>query len=406
MNPVMLYKNIAIIGGSFSAIAAKLRSLGKLPEPYRLVIIEPRSHFQYVFAFPRACVLPGFENDLFVPYNKLFDSPAQGIVVTAKADSITPTHVILDRPVSESIVGISDSKKLTKEISYDYLIYAAGANHPPPTNLNSSWMKEDGIAKLKEYQLKIRKAEKILVVGGGAAGLELAAEIKEKYPEKSVTLVHSRTMYLTPYKKELHEYAYQILKRLGVEQILGERVMTPKDEAFDGIMRVVETNKGRKIECDLQIMCTGLTPNSSVLSTLSPSAINPDTNFVKVKSTMQIDDVNFPNIFAVGDIIDSPEIKTAKTALQQASTSIDNIIKLINHKNSKESSLTLNDNKPSTPRILLYLGKQVIGQMQTFWGASVFQNPWFTWFSKSQNLGASKAWSILNIPFNKETAKL
>lgn len=37
------------------------------------------------------------------------------------------------------------------------------------------------------------KAKNIAVIGGGAVGVELATDIKSYYPEKSVTLVHSRT---------------------------------------------------------------------------------------------------------------------------------------------------------------------------------------------------------------------
>ncbi|KAJ1551153.1 hypothetical protein HK096_002844 [Nowakowskiella sp. JEL0078] len=406
----MKYLNIIIVGGSFAAIAAYLRFKGKLPKPYRIVIIEPRSHFQFVFAFPRGCVITGIENDLFVPYNKLFDSPEQGIVVSAKADSITPTHVILDRPISEAFIGVSESDKLTNEIPYEYLIYATGADHPPPTNLNNISMKKDGVAILKYYQSKISQAKKILIVGGGAAGLELAAEIKLHFPEKSVTLIHSRTQYLMSYIKKLHENVYQILERLGVEQILGERVMTPKDEAFDGIMRVVETNKGRKIECDLQIMCTGLSPNSSVLSTLSPSAVNSDTKFVKVKSTMQIDDDKFPNVFACGDITDSQESKTARNAFQHAFTCVDNIIRLIKHKKfasgTHKRDLALIVHKPSFSGIMIYLGDEIIGQMQIFWWTFVFRSRWIFKLANSKNVGASRAWYLMNIPFSKESTML
>lgn len=36
------------------------------------------------------------------------------------------------------------------------------------------------------FLLKIEKSQRILVVGGGAAGVEMAAEIKTEYPDKEV----------------------------------------------------------------------------------------------------------------------------------------------------------------------------------------------------------------------------
>ena len=39
---------------------------------------------------------------------------------------------------------------------------------------------------------KVKLAKEIVVIGGGAVGLEMAGEIATDFPDKSVTVVHSR----------------------------------------------------------------------------------------------------------------------------------------------------------------------------------------------------------------------
>lgn len=84
---------------------------------------------------------------------------------------------------------------------------------------------------------------------------ELAAEIKDFYPEKDVTLIHSRDRYLQVYKSSLHTLTFGLLKnKLGVNQILGDRVVVPKGGfSLEVKPLTVQTTKGRIIETDLPV---------------------------------------------------------------------------------------------------------------------------------------------------------
>lgn len=215
-----------------------------MPSTHRVIIIEKHSHFHYMFAFPRACVIDGWENELFVPYTKLYDSPEKGQVIQALATNITKTHVEIDRPIE----GFGTS------IEYEYLIYATGARHPEPGNLNDHDTKTGAIQRLKEVQAKIQKATKILLIGGGAVGLELSVEIREHFPEKEVTLVHSRDRYMPSYKTTMHEKTVAILAEFGVREIRGDRVVVPEGGFKDDFKMIkVATRDGKEIESDLQV---------------------------------------------------------------------------------------------------------------------------------------------------------
>ncbi|KND00645.1 uncharacterized protein SPPG_03771 [Spizellomyces punctatus DAOM BR117] len=395
------YKNIVIIGGSIFGIATamKVRYSLPLPKNYRLIIIEKHSHMHYMFAFPRASVIPGFEKELFAPYDNLFKSAKEGRVIQACATSITPTHVELDR----SVDGFGTI------VPYEYLLYGAGAKHPRPGCLSDENTKEEGVTVLKEYQARIGRSDKVLVVGGGAVGLELAAEIKEHYPEKEVTLVHSRARYLQTYKFGLHRRAYSILKNLGVRQILGDRVIIPpggfKD---DGKEIVVKTRAGLSITTDLQILCTGMIPNSALLSTLSPASINPENKYVLVKPSLQIADPRFPNVFAGGDVVDLPDIKTGISAFAHAAVAIENVVKLVEgrEKGLKDDEIKLVERSPVLPQIYLYFGLHRGVAQLSYHGYLYTAGTWLVRKHFSYNVLASRAWDWCGTPLSAETVDI
>ncbi|KAI8811006.1 hypothetical protein BJ742DRAFT_862035 [Cladochytrium replicatum] len=375
-------KNIVIIGGSFATagiILGRLRA--KLPKQFRIVIIEKHTHLHYMFAFPRAIAVGGFEEELFIPYDTVFTSPSEGVVITAVATKITPTFVELDRDISLSTLGpssVQENTITTRTITYEYLILATGAKHPSPTNFNECDTKSAGVRAIQEYRAKIKRATSVLVCGGGAAGVEVAAEIREHYPQIAVTLVHSRVRYMPGYGEGLHTEVKRILDKYGVEQILGQRVVIPEGGFVDdGIMKTIKTNRGIEIECDLQILCTGLTPNSELIAELSPGSVDPITKFVRVKPTMQIADENFPNIFAIGDVNDFPGTKTARSAFAQSYTAARNILYLIR-------------------------SRDTAGQLVLF-GWVLTLGSWFARNFSSYNLGANRAWGALGLKLSATT---
>lgn len=148
----------------FFILTAKGASVNWLADPiegYRFVVIEEKTHFNHVFAFPRASVISGFERELFVPYDNLFKGDENvGKVVNARATAIHKTHVELDREVPE----------FGTTIDYEYLVYTAGTKIPAPGRLPITTKKE-GIAMLKKYQELIKKSERPIIIGAGAVGL-------------------------------------------------------------------------------------------------------------------------------------------------------------------------------------------------------------------------------------------
>ncbi|KAF3058384.1 hypothetical protein GL218_05307 [Daldinia childiae] len=98
---------------------------------------------------------------------------------------------------------------------------------------------------MREMQKQIRESKNLVVVGGGAAGVELATDAKSKYPDKQVTLVHSRDSVMHRFGPKLQATATDGIKELGIELITGDRVVSEDKEKGIAVLR-----SGKEIACD------------------------------------------------------------------------------------------------------------------------------------------------------------
>lgn len=204
---------VIVIGGSFAGILVAQRLAHTLPSGYRVIVVEKHSHFNYAFSFPRNSVLSGREHNAFITYDNIAAAAPDGVFqrICDEASDITETHV-------HTVGGMS--------LSYDYLVIATGAAQPPPARLKAR-VKEDAIEELRGFQRRVAKADRIAVIGGGAVGIELATEIKEQYPGKKVSLIHSRQQLLPRFGQKLHDYVVSALRDQDIEVRLGERPAFP-----------------------------------------------------------------------------------------------------------------------------------------------------------------------------------
>ena len=184
----------------------------------------------------------------------------------------------------------------------------------------------------------------------------MATDIKELYPAKNVTLVHSRANVMSKFHPGLHEVVRERNEELGINMVLGKRVKLPKDGyPVDGQTFAVELIDGTEIPADFAIVCTGQTPQSQVVHTLSPESVD-ESGFIKVKATLQIEDQRFPNVFALGDIAATKAQKAARPAKKQADVVAKNAIHLLNQEPLEKYEVT----DPAAIHLSLGITKSVI----------------------------------------------
>ncbi|KAL0465136.1 oxidoreductase [Neurospora intermedia] len=377
-------KNVVVVGGSYVGKAAAKELANLLPPSHRVILIEPHTHFHHLFAFPRFAILPSHEHKAFIPYTSLFSSsssPSSHLILPAKVLSLSTSSksgnlLTLDRPVPFPSSLSPFSLEKTTKIPFDFLLCATGTRlSPPGTSPHDS--KPLSISFLQSFQNAIAHPETkhVVIVGGGAVGVQMACDLKELYPAKRVTLVHSRQQLMPVYHERLSEIIKERFAELGVETVLGKRAVVPPGEG--GWPLPVPGEEGKKkmevrlvdgsvVEGDVVVQATGQEPNNGFLLGLEGKeeekgrVVNPRNGFVKVKPTMQFADERFSEfMFAVGDIADSGAHKAARPGMVQAAVAARNVVKLIEGGKNPEELESV-EVQPAAIHLTLGLTKNII----------------------------------------------
>jgi apoptosis-inducing factor 2 len=114
---------------------------------------------------------------------------------------------------------------------------------------------------------KVKSAEKILVVGGGPVGIELAGELAEI--GKNVTLLSkSEHLATSELSEKFQRKLRDKLKVRGIK-VVYDGYDIPEDKTLLNKVerRAITTQKGTSIETDLIFDCTGNVTNHGPLST-------------------------------------------------------------------------------------------------------------------------------------------
>jgi NADH dehydrogenase FAD-containing subunit len=237
--------------------------------------------------------------------------------------SVKPTHVELDREWQGS-----------KQIPFDYVVLATGTRLSKPAAMEHD-DKLSSVEYLQKHQAGVKAAQSILIVGGGAVGVQMAADVKEYYPEKEVTVVQSRPRVMPNFHPQLHDLVKRRFDELGIKLITGSRVTLPSGGfRNDGNTFQVQLTNGTTESTQFVILATGQTPNNQLVADLVPSSdaesiVNPQNGFIRIRPTMQFLDERYSNLFAVGDIADTGAQKAARPGSAQAAVVAKNIQAMI-----------------------------------------------------------------------------
>ncbi|EJD54211.1 FAD/NAD(P)-binding domain-containing protein [Auricularia subglabra TFB-10046 SS5] len=314
-----MVQNVVIVGGGPAGLHTAI-ALAKLldPKEHELVLVSERPFYAHLISGLRANVTDdgGLEEKAFMPLDKFFRPGRPGRFVNAR----------VERADGES-VHLSNGETLP----YAALVLATG----------STWRGmlrfPDTLEKTKEllhaWRAKFAAAKSVLIIGGGAVGVELAGEIHEFYPKTEVTLVHGQKFLLND------AYTDAFRKKLGVQfakagtkLILDDTVLDVTADPTAELTGPVKTAKGVELNADLIIQAVGPKPDSSIAATLDASVITPDGR-VKVLPTLQLPlESGKRNVFAAGDIIDWPEQHTSLRAAQHAPIVAQNVVAVLKGK--------------------------------------------------------------------------
>ncbi|CAF1301992.1 unnamed protein product [Adineta steineri] len=374
---------VLIVGGGYGGVQCA-KALDKTGH-FFVVLIDRKSYFFHNIAALRASVEPNYAQQILIPYDRLLTN---GCVVQAEVEVISPDGV--------KVHGREEP------IQFDYLVIATGSSYAFPGKVAET-QQPQALAHYDNLRHKIEQAKRILIIGGGPVGIELAGEIATDFPLKDITLVHSSTTLLYPnvFKQELYTRLQEGLERLGVKVVLNDRVdlgtttYAHQHEKFIEGDQTFLTTKGKiDIKTDLTFVCTGAHVNNKSLKA-GPLVAELDPNKegrLNVNEYLQVK--GYTNIFAIGDI-SSKEDKLAFLAGKQAEYVASFITRVELKKGMPEEYRPL-----KYPGMFVTLGRNGgAGQMPSK-GAMIFGST-IVKYAKSKGMFTSQQWSSLNQKMNQ-----
>ena len=296
---------VVVLGGAYAGVQVA-RPLDDLAD---VVLVEPKDDFVHNVAALRALVDPSWLKRIYLPYTGLLGA---GRVIRDRAVKADADRVMLASGA---------------ELFPDYLVLATGSGYPFPAKPD---LPGTGAAhgKVRDTHAALAAAGRVLLLGAGPVGIELAGEIKAVWPGKQVTLVEVAGDVLGErYRPDLKAELRRQLTGLGAGLLLGSPLEAePPTPAGELGTFTVTTRAGAEVTADIWFRCYGVTPASDYLAGGLAAARRPD-GFVEVTPELLV--AGQDQVFALGDVSAADQNKGAGAAGRQASVVAGNIRALI-----------------------------------------------------------------------------
>ncbi|KAG0202394.1 Apoptosis-inducing factor 2 [Mortierella sp. GBA30] len=343
---------VVVVGGSFAGVAViktLLSTIESTRKNIQIILIERRDARHHSIGAFRALVDEEFGKKIWLPYTSLFPKNSHHKIVRGKLAEVHHNHVVLASG---------------ETVTFNYLAICTGSTNPTPGKFNVDTSQE-AIVITNRARVDLQKAKDIVIVGGGACGVELAGEIKTAFPEKNVTLIHASAALVDypGFANSFKSAAQAHLKALGVDVILNEKIVIDglgRENAIQVAPRIIRTKAGKVIESDMQFFSVGNDVDTSYISTLKPAGkeasfdsqtlIHKDSNRIRVRKTLQL--VDFDHIFAVGDCSDFSTVPTAAAISFAGPSAGKNILALINAEEKHKIAKLANGSEPPKAMLL------------------------------------------------------
>lgn len=342
--------NIIIIGGGFGGlrVALDLARAKVFKKGYRVIVLDKTDQHIYnplLYEIAAGCV------DLEISAKKI----AKGVI--SRLFDYAREHGF-EFYKGEAVLADAKTKKIFlkdgSSIDFAALVFAAGAETNffgiPGLSERALTLKnlEDALRirkKIMDLLENKRRGEgaqiKVIIGGGGATGVELAAEMSGNFhhleregklgPEDwSITLVEASSRILSMLGENISERARERLEALGVKVLRdtcikrvedGRVILAPRPlhegEKSEDLLCDFSAETERFFSCDILIWAGGICANPL----LQKSGLEVDRKGrVAISETMEVLGKERENIYAIGDcaVLINPQTREEVPAMAQA----------------------------------------------------------------------------------------
>ncbi|HEY6542107.1 MAG TPA: FAD-dependent oxidoreductase, partial [Ktedonobacteraceae bacterium] len=193
-------------------------------------------------------------------------------------------------------VTVQDRQQQQHELSYDYLVYALGSmtdrQRVPGVAQYAYSLSASGPFSASALREKLpaisARGGQVVVCGGGATGIETAAQVASIYPQIKVSLVTRGPLALF-WNKSVAAVMRHRLESLGVKIIEQRNVSAVGEQS-------VVLDEGRELACDLCIWTGGF-----VVQPLAKEAGLTVNERDQVLVDPFLRSISHPHIYAIGD---------------------------------------------------------------------------------------------------------
>ena len=266
-----------------------------------------------------------------IPYvfGPLLESVEDDMIPCGDMAAKMGTELLVEEAVDIDYDAKTVTGKSGETYGYDKLIIATGSVPKVPAQIaNHDAPGVFYVPKDPDYIRKMHAAvadmHKIVVVGTGFIGIEIANELRDK--GKEVSLVGSRLLKHS-FDPEVSAYMEEIVEKKGIVHYKNRRTCEIVLNA-QGHACGVKFEDGETVECDGVILATGYRPNTELAKKTGLSMRQGDTIYVDeyMRTTK-------PDVFAVGDCAEKRHFITkrtipimlASTATAEARTAVANL---------------------------------------------------------------------------------
>ena len=367
-------KLIVIVGSGFGGINAALHLRKNNPD-FSILVIDSKTQFEF-----KPLLYEVLSNEIKSwEVNPTFESIYANSGITFIRNRVN--YIDFDK----NLLILQNELK----VEFEYLVLATGSS---PNDFSIKGVNENcsffnttkdqlNLKRLLDRTISAGACNKIFIVGGGPSGVELACKVRDLYKLKFEIFIIEKTAEILNNSKIFNkEEAEKTIENKNINLMKNSSVIEITDEH---ILLINNLNQEKKFPYFEVIWTAGIKPNLPDFN----KKIQTINNKLLINNNLQL--IDFPNVFAVGDIsqIDSNNDfpVTAQVAMQQGEHVALNLRLLIN--NEKLLPFKFNDNGEM---MSLGIGKATIsGLGLTFSGKLAFDLRRIIYASKMPKIGKS-----------------